>query len=88
MIREVDLNFTFMFKFFPYLMITPWMLYMTGIVLAFSSVWERGRRERFITSIVFVAAATFILAVIVWPSSMSEIAEIIKANYYFPKEGG
>ena len=61
---------------------------MMGLILALSSLWAKGRKERFITSIVFVAAATFILAVIVWPSSMSEIAEIIKANYYFPKEGG
>ncbi len=81
------MNFTYMFKVFPYLMITPWMLYLTGLILALSSLWEKGRKERFVLSIVVVVAATFILAVIVWPSSLQEMAEIIKANYYFPENG-
>ncbi len=79
------MNFTYMFKVFPYLMITPWMLYLTGLILALSSLWERGRKERFVLSIVVVVAATFILAVIVWPSSLQEMAELIKVNYFFPK---
>ena len=82
------MNFTFMFKFFPWLMITPWTLYLIGLILAISARWERGRKERFLASIAFVVAATFVLAVMIWPSSMSEMAEIIKANYYCPKEGG
>lgn len=79
------MNFTFMFKFFPWLMITPWTLYLIGLILALSSLWEKGRKERFIASIIFAVAATFILAVLIWPSSMGEMAEIIKANYFFPK---
>lgn len=82
------MNFTSMFRFFPWLMLTPWLLYFVGSMFGLSTIYEKGRRERFIVAVVLIFVATFLLAVMIWPSSMKEMAEIIKANYYFPKEGG
>lgn len=81
------MNFTSMFKFFPWLMVTPWLLYLGGSIFGISTIFEKGRRERFIVAIVLIFVATFLLAVMIWPSSMQEMAEIIKAGYFFP-EGG
>ncbi len=80
------MNFSFLFKFFPWLMIAPYLLYFMGLIFGLSTKWAEGRKERFIVSIAFIFVATFILAVLIWPSSLEEMAELIKANYFFPED--
>ncbi len=80
------MDFSLLFKFFPWLMLTPWFLYFIGAVFGASTVWEKGRREKFIACISFIFVATVILGIMIWPSSIQEMAEIIKANYYFPED--
>lgn len=79
------MNFTFMFKFFPWLMLTPWILYFLAAVFGGTCGWEKGRKERFIISIVLFFFGTAVLGILVWPGSYEAIADVIKANYYFPK---
>lgn len=80
------MDFSVMFKFFPLLMLTPWVLYFTGAVLGATFFWEKGRRERFIISMCFIFVATLILSIIIWPGSIRAMAELIKSNYYFPEK--
>lgn len=64
----------------------PWFLYGIATGFGISSAWEKGRKERVVISIIVFFFATVILIVLVWPDSYRAIADMIRADYYFPED--
>ena len=80
------MDFVLVFRLLPWLILTPWFLYCVATGLGISTVWEKGRKERTIISLAVFFFATVILIVLIWPESYRAIADMIRADYYFPEE--
>lgn len=66
-------------------LITPWFLYIIGILFGISCLWQKGRSDRKVISIAIFFFATVIMVVLVWLDNYRAMSELIKATYYFPE---
>ena len=79
------MDFDFIIRFMlRWALITPWCLYFVGTVFGITCIWERGRKERAVISIMIFFFATIILGILVLPGSYRIVTDMMRAAYYFP----